>query len=110
MTLRDAHDFRYDPSDFSDFAEPDTPPPKSAAAIPLYSNGHLDLRSLRVSPRIKYLIQHGDSIGQYPSRSEALFAVIMALLGTGYDDAPIASLCLLEDHGISELSREKGRT
>ena len=110
VTVREANDFRYDPSDFSDFAEPDTPPPKSTAASPLSNNGHLDLRTLRVSPRIKYLIQHGDSIGQYPSRSEALFAVIMALLGAGYDDAHIARLCLLEDHGISELPQEKGRT
>ena len=76
----------------------------------LSTNGHLDLRILRVSPRIKYLIQHGDSIGQYPSRSEALVAVILALLGAGYDDIRIASLCLLERHGISELPREKGRT
>ena len=110
VTVHDANNFRYDPSDFSDFAESDTPPPKPAAANPLPSNGHLDLRSLGVSPRIKYLIQHGDSIGQYPSRSEALFAVIMALLGNGYDDAHIAQLCLLENHGISELPREKGRT
>ena len=110
VTVQEANDFRYDPSDFSDFAEPDTPPPRSPAAVPLPTNGHLDLRTLRVSPRIKYLIQHGDSIGQYPSRSEALFAVIVALLGAGYDDTHIASLCLLKDHGISELPREKGRT
>ena len=110
ITVREANVFRYDPSDFSDFAEPDTPPPKSTAAIPLSSNGHLDLRSLRVSPRTKYLIQHGDSIGQYPSRSESLFAVIMGLLGAGYNDTHITSLCMLETHGISELPREKGRT
>ena len=110
VSVLEANGFRYDPSDFSDFAEPATPPPRSPVAIPLPTNGHLDLRTLRVSPRIKYLIQHGDSIGQYPSRSEALFAVIMALLGAGYDDTHIASLCLLKDHGISELPREKGRT
>ena len=74
------------------------------------SNGHLDLRTLRVSSRIKYLIQHGDTIGQYPYRSEALFAVLMVLLGTGYDDRDIARLCLLETHGISALPREKGQT
>ena len=110
VSVLEASGFRYDPSDFSDFAEPNTPPPKPPAAIPLSNNGHLDLRTLRVSPRIKYLIQHGDSIGQYPSRSEALFAVIMALLGAGYADTDIARLCLLETHGISELPREKGRT
>ncbi len=108
VTVREANHFRYEPSDFSDFAELEDS--TSVAPISLSSNGHLDLCSLRVSPRIKYLIQHGDSIGQYPSRSEALFAVLMALLGAGYDDADIARLCLLETHGISELPREKGRT
>lgn len=78
VTVREANDFRYDPSDFSDFAEPDTSP---KPRIPTSSNGYLDLCSLRVSPRIKYLIRHGDTIGQYPSPSEALFAVLMALLG-----------------------------
>ena len=107
VTVREADDFRYDPSDFKDFAEPDTSP---APLISAPSNGHLDLCSLRVSPRIKYLIRHGDTIGQYPSRSEALFAVLMALLAAGYDDTDIARLCLLERHGISELPREKGRT
>ena len=94
MTVYEANSFRYDPSDFGDFAEPDISPLRSAVEIPLSSNGRLDLRSLRVSPRVKYLIQHGDSIGQYPSRSEALFAVIMALVGAGYDDHDISSLCL----------------
>ena len=107
VTVRESNDFRYDPSDFNDFAEPDSFP---VSRISAPSDGHLDLCSLRVSPRIKYLIQHGDSIGQYPSRSEALFAVLMALLDAGYDDDHIAQLCLLKTHGISELPREKGRT
>ena len=71
-------------------------------------NGHVDLKGLRVSPDIKYLIQHGDSIGQYPSRSEALFATLMALADAGYEDDLIARLCRLESHGISDLPREKG--
>ena len=107
VTVREVNDFRYDPSDFRDFAEPDNSP---APRISVPCNGRLDLCTLRVSPRIKYLIQHGDSIGQYPSRSEALFAVLTALLGAGYDDGDITHLCLLETHGISELPREKGRT
>ena len=108
VTAFETNDFRYDPSDFGDFAELKTPSPGSPNSAP--SSGHLDLRSLRVSPRIKYLIQHGDTIGQYPSRSEALFAVILALLAAGYDHTDIVRLCLLETHGISELPREKGRT
>ena len=65
VTVREAYDFRYGPSDFRDFAELDTSPSRSAGGISLSSNGHPDLCSLRVSPRIKYLIRHGDSIGQY---------------------------------------------
>ena len=107
VIVRETSDCRYDPSDFSDFAEPDDSP---APRISLPSNGHLDLCSLRVPPRIKYLIRHGDSIGQYPSRSEALFAALMALLDAGYDDDHIAQVCLLKTHGISGLPREKGRT
>ena len=71
-------------------------------------NGHVDLKGLSVAPEIKYLIQYGDSIGQYPSRAEALSAVLLALVGAGYDDDTITRLCLLETHGISELPREKG--
>ena len=108
VTVREASSLRYNPSDFSDFTEPEIPPSPRIPQIPQSSNGHFDLRSLRVSPHIKYLIQHGDSIGQCPSRSEALFAVLTALLGAGYDDPDIARLCLLETHGISELPREKG--
>ena len=110
VTVREASELCYDPSDFSDFTEPDTSPPTPRLRVSEASNGHLDLRTLRVSPRIKYLIQHGDSIGQYPSRSEALFAVLMALVGAGYDDSDIAYLCLQETHGISALPREKGPT
>ena len=54
VTVREANNFRYDPSDFSDFAEPDTCPAQPNSARP---NCHLDLCSLRVSPRIKYFIQ-----------------------------------------------------
>ena len=108
VIVREASGFRYDPSDFRDFAGLENRAPAAPTSMP--SNGHSDLCSLRVSPRVKYLIQHGDSIGQYPSRSEALFAVLMALLAAGYDDHHIAHLCLLNTHGISQLPREKGHT
>ena len=71
-------------------------------------NGHVDLKGLSVAPEIKFLIQYGDTIGQYPSRDEALFATLMALADAGYEDDLIARLCLLESHGISDLPREKG--
>ena len=54
ITVRQVDDFRYDPSDFKDFAESDASP---APRISAPSNGHLALCGLRVSPRIKYLIQ-----------------------------------------------------
>ena len=66
VTVRESSGFRYDPSDFSDFSEPHTSPSRPTSGISLPSNGHLDLCTLRVSPRIKYLMQHGDTIGQYP--------------------------------------------
>jgi hypothetical protein len=83
--------------------------PQAPAQLPQPSNGHVDLRSLSVAPPIKFLIQHGDTIGQYPSRSEALSAVLLALLDAGYRHHDILRLCLLEEHGISELPREKGQ-
>jgi len=79
------------------------PPPLSAS-----SNGHVDLRRLTVPTSIKYLIRYGDSIGQHPSDAEALAVVLSALTGAGYDDDHIAHLCLLEEHGISELPRGRG--
>ena len=71
-------------------------------------NGHLDLKGLSVSPDIKYLIHHGNTIGQYPSSLEALSAVLSALINAGCNDELIARLCILEAHGISELPRRKG--
>ena len=71
-------------------------------------NGHVDLRGLNVSPEIKFLIQYGDTIGQHSTPSEALAAVLSALIDAGCDDDLIARLCLLESHGISDLPRQKG--
>ena len=68
----------------------------------------MDLCGLKVPPHIKFLFQYGDTIGQYSSRSEALSNVLSALITAGYDDGHIARLCLLEEHGISDLPRGKG--
>jgi hypothetical protein len=65
---------------------------------------------LRVSTRIKYLIQMGtdpDNPARYPSRSEALFAVICALVQAGYDDATIAAIVLNPQHAISDKPRSQ---
>ena len=84
---------------------PKHPSPASSPS----SNRHMGLRGLNVPAPIKYLIQHGDSIGQYPSHAAALSAVLSALADAGYDNDHIIRLCLLEEHGISDLPREKGR-
>ena len=71
-------------------------------------NGHIDLKGLNVSPEVKFLIQYGDTIGQYSTPAEALAAVLTALIGAGCEDELIARLCLMEAHGISGLPRQKG--
>ena len=71
-------------------------------------NGHIDLKGLNLPLEVKFLIQYGDTIGQYPTPSEALSAVLTALIDAGCDDDLIARLCLLESHGISDLPRQKG--
>jgi len=53
----------------------------------------LDLATLRVSERIKALIVTGEPAG-FPTRSEAAFAVIMAMLRAGYSDQEIAGVVL----------------
>ena len=85
-----------------------TPRPESFQSVQL--NGHVDFKDLNVNPEIKFLIQQGDTIGQYSSPSEALSAALMALVGAGYKDDAIKRLFLLEAHGISQLPREKGPT
>ena len=73
----------------------------------LSTNGHMDLHGMSVPLPIKYLIQHGNSIGQYPSDAAALAAVLSTLTAAGYDDDHIVRLCLLEEYGISELPRDR---
>lgn len=68
----------------------------------------LPLDALRVPPRVRELIRDGTS-PRYPSRSEALFAVLQALVRGGYDDATMAAVVLDLAHGISAKPRECGR-
>ena len=83
-----------------------TPRPENSRS--LQPNGHVGIKGLNVGLDIKLLIQHGDTAGEYPSSSEALTAVLSALVAAGCDDELIARLCLLEEHGISNLPRSKG--
>jgi hypothetical protein len=62
------------------------------------------LQDLKVSARIKFLIFTGvdcHQVGRYPSRSEALFAAIVAMASAGHDDATIASVVMNPAYGIS---------
>jgi hypothetical protein len=65
----------------------------------------VDIRTLPVSTRIKYIIQTGEdpqSPTHFPSRSEALFTVILGLVGAGCDDATIAAVVMNRRYAISE--------
>jgi len=70
----------------------------------------VDIDALRVSDRIKDVIVLGDDPDRlrYPSRSEAVFAVTVALAVADYDDATIAAVLLDRDHGISQKPQDKG--
>ena len=65
---------------------------------------------LQVSPRIQHLIVWGVDPGQptrYPSRSEAVFAVIQALLHARVDHATIAAVLLHPAYRISDKPRSQ---
>ena len=69
------------------------------AVLPL-----VQLQDLTVSHRVKFLIQTGtdpDKAMRYQSRSEALFAVLGALVDAGYDDATMAGVVMDRRYGIS---------
>lgn len=74
----------------------------------------IDLETLPadVHVRVKALIVQGDDPEdptRYPSRSEALFAVVCALVRAGVEDDVVASIILDPDFGISASVRDKPR-
>ncbi len=81
------------------------PPGKECSAVELPAVS-LDIDTLPVSQRIKQLIQTGQ--GPYPSRSEAVFAVVQALIRAGLTDEAIAAVLLNPAYSIAEKPREKG--
>jgi hypothetical protein len=66
------------------------------------------LRELRVPVHMRRLIAQGDPAGAYRSRSEALFAVIRAMVGGGHPDPEISAAVLNPAHVIGAKAREKG--
>jgi hypothetical protein len=78
----------------------------TAAAVTLPDDlPAVDIRTLPVSTRVKYIIQTGEdpqNPTRFPSRSEALFTVMVGLVGAGCDDATIAAVVMNRRHAISE--------
>ena len=65
----------------------------------------------RLSGRMRGLIEGGnDASGRpYPTRSEADFAVAIAMFGAGYDEADVWAVMTDPANGISERYLERGR-
>jgi hypothetical protein len=72
---------------------------------------HVELAPLAISATIKFLIATGTHPQgkSYPTRSEAVWHALRALIAAGYDEATIASILLDPAYRISERPREKGR-
>jgi hypothetical protein len=62
----------------------------------------------RLSEPTRELVLFGNC-GQYASRSEADFAVCLAMFGAGYEEAEVWAVMTDPTHGISEKFYEKGR-
>ena len=82
--------------------------PAEVTPIDLSELEAVTVEPIHVSPRILALIADGGA-ARYPSRSEALWAVLMALIEAGYTDVEVASIVLDPAYGISSKPREKGR-
>jgi hypothetical protein len=81
----------------------------AASSLPEILPSH-PLHTLKVSARIKYLIHTGsdpENPGRYPSRSEAVFAVLQALIHGGHDDPTIAAVLLNPAYRISDKPRSQ---
>ncbi len=62
----------------------------------------------RLSERMRELIRHGNR-GEYPSRSEADFAVCLGMFAAGYSEAEVWAAMTDPSHGISAKYLERGR-
>ena len=65
----------------------------------------------RLSARARCLVECGNAGAGYPyrSRSEADFAVCLAMSGAGYEESEVLTVMTDPANGISERSLEKGR-
>ena len=64
----------------------------------------------RLSGRARALVRLGNAGAgsPYPSRSEADFAVCLAMFGAGYEEAEVWAVMADPENGISERTLEKG--
>lgn len=102
-------DETYDLSDFESLKSTPAKTPAEPVALP-DDLPKVDVPSLPIRKRIKHVIRHGEDLNKpakYPSRSEALFAVLMALVGADCDDTTIAAVCLDPSNAISEKPLEQ---
>ena len=95
-----------------EIALPDLPSPLPQPTIldrPAPPAGSVDLS--RLSARMRGLIVHGNAASgrPYPTRSEADFAVAIAMFGAGYDEADVWTVMTDPQNGISERYLERGR-
>ncbi|QIN85489.1 hypothetical protein GBA63_22580 (plasmid) [Rubrobacter tropicus] len=89
---------------------PPVPFPQSwARDLSTETTGDVDLSNL--SPRMRGLIAHGNAASgrPYETRSEADFAVAIAMFGAGYDEADVRAVLTDPANGISERYFERGR-
>lgn len=70
---------------------------------------HVDLFSTPISEKFFNLITSGEGFANYPSRSEALFASLNALIYAGLTDEQIFSVLTDQSHFMSEKPLEAGK-
>ena len=86
--------------------------PRQAPArkTPVLPSGTRVEATSRLSPKMRELVELGnEGAGRlYPSRSEADFAVAIAMFGAGYDENDVWTVMTDRANGISEKYRAKG--
>lgn len=83
----------------------------SGNIAPIYIDD-LPAKNIKISDSVKVLIVQGhnpDALGQFPSRSEALWAVVCELVRANADDDTIAGIIMNRDNKISASVLDKPR-
>lgn len=85
---------------------------KISGNIPPVYIDDLPAKNVKIADFVKVLIVQGhnpDNVSQYPSRSEALWAVVCELVRANADDDTIAGIIMNRDNRISESVLDKPR-